>query len=39
MVGCGRCHACLLRAKGFALAGVIDPILTQLEIENERKSK
>ena len=39
VVGCGRWHACLLRAKGFALAGVIDPILTQLEIENERKSK
>lgn len=23
---CGRCHACLLRAKGFDLAGVVDPI-------------
>ena len=27
VVGCGKCHACLLRDKGFKLAGVIDPIL------------
>jgi len=24
---CGKCHSCLLRAEGFKLAGVIDPIL------------
>lgn len=24
--GCGKCHACLIRDRGFAQAGVVDPI-------------
>jgi len=24
--GCGKCSACLLRAKGFAQAGIADPL-------------
>lgn len=28
---CGTCHACLLRAKGYAEAGVVDPLLERLE--------
>ena len=27
---CGTCHACLLRAKGYAEAGVTDPLLERL---------
>lgn len=26
---CGTCHACLLRSKGFAEAGVVDPLLAK----------
>jgi len=27
---CGRCHACILRAKGYAKAGVVDPLIERL---------
>jgi 7-cyano-7-deazaguanine synthase len=29
-IPCGHCHACLLRAKGFALAGADDPLLVRI---------
>lgn len=29
---CGSCHACLLRAKGYAEAGVSDPLLARLSV-------
>jgi 7-cyano-7-deazaguanine synthase len=30
---CGKCHACLLRAKGYEEAGVTDPLLERLKDE------
>lgn len=32
---CGTCHACLLRAKGYAEAGVIDPLIERLQSDPE----
>jgi len=29
---CGQCHACLLREKGYAAAGVTDPLLLRLDL-------
>jgi 7-cyano-7-deazaguanine synthase len=33
-VSCGRCDACHLRLKGFAEAGIVDPIAYQMEIKS-----
>jgi len=32
---CGHCHACLLRAKGFAEAGIADPLVARLSRASE----
>lgn len=34
-VGCGECHSCLLRSRGFEQAGIEDPALTLIESELE----
>lgn len=36
---CGNCPACKLRAKGFAEAGIEDPLLARAEKENAKSEK
>jgi 7-cyano-7-deazaguanine synthase len=38
-LSCGRCDSCLLRLKGFAEAGIVDPVAYQKAESGERKAE
>lgn len=38
VLGCGKCHSCLLRSRGYEQAGVEDPALTRILKSNKLQS-